>query len=85
MKLMPVMFWSGLASELVAPVPTGSPIASMTIGIVRVAFRAAPSATAPDVTITSTFCLTRSALIASRKSLSFSAEAYTISIVLPGT
>ena len=53
----PVILPPGRARLLTKPLPTGSPMAPMTMGIVVVAFCAARVAGVPPVTMTSTFRL----------------------------
>ncbi len=57
----PVMFPPGWAKLVTSPVPTGSPRATITMGIVVVACLAAKAVTVPGTTIRSTFSLTNSA------------------------
>ena len=65
---LPVMFPPGCARLATNPCPTGSEVAAITIGIVRVACWAARIAVAPTATITSILSRTSSAARSRRRS-----------------
>jgi hypothetical protein len=73
MRLVPVTLPPGRAKLATSPLPTGSPAAAITMGIVEVARLAANGASVPTPTITSTLRLTSSAASAGSRSRSFSA------------
>jgi len=68
-----------------SPVPTGSPAAARTIGIVLVACFAASGATVPPDTMTSTLRPTSSAASSGRRSAFPSAYRYSMTIFWPST
>jgi len=83
-RLLPVMFPPGRAKLATNPLPTGSLLAVITMGMLWVACRTARTACEPPATITSTFRLTSSA--ASRASVSVrSATRYSMRVFLPST
>jgi hypothetical protein len=64
------MFPPGYARFVTIPLPMGSPIAPITMGIVAVACFAASTALVPQVRMTSTLRLTRSFASSGSRSLS---------------
>ena len=67
-ELSPVTLPPGCARLATIPRPSGSPIAAMTIGIVRVALAAVSAAGVPRVRIRSTFARTNSSASAAKRS-----------------
>jgi hypothetical protein len=84
-EVVPVTFPPGLARLLTNPLPTGSPTASMTIGIVFVAFRAARAAGVAEAAMTSTFRRTKSVARLGSRSTIPSADRWSMMRFCPST
>ena len=79
------MFPPGRARLGTSPVPTGSPLNAMTIGIVLVSFLAARTAGPPVATIMSTLRRTNSVARLERSSTRYPPNRHSISMFLPST
>ena len=79
----PVTLPPGRARLSTSPLPTGSPAAEKTIGIVAVACFEATISGVPEVTIISTLRRANSAAISAARSLRPSVQRYSIAIVRP--
>ena len=84
-EVNPVMLPPGRARLATRPVATGSPTATMTRGIVVVAFLTASEAGVPAVTIVSTFSAISSAMSAGKRSYRPSAHRYSITMSRPSS